>query len=287
MDFIPIRPTICEDCPTYNSNDNMTFRLMHLSAGKSMEMGDNIIHIVYLYKGSVMINGVTGKTCTIPMNHFFLIARNEKYTVTASQDAEMVIQDVLYPFFVCEKNTFDYTYAPTLEQVKGHYKFCSLELREPLLSCIKSIVFLIRGGALCNHMIRLKMKEIFLYYKYYYSVEELAKMFYPIVTKQMEFFIKIQGAAPRAKTVKELAELSGYSLSNLKAHFKPYFGETPYNWLLTRKLDSIRMSLADDTKPLKLIVYEFGFSDQSHLNNFCKRYLGGTALQVRQHLLDK
>lgn len=198
----------------------------------------------------------------------------------------MVIQDVLYPFFVCEKNTFDYTYARELEQNKDSYKFCSLELREPLLSCMKSITRLIRDGVLCNHMIRLKMQEIFLYYKYYYSVAELSIMFYPTLTKRMEFFIKIHGAAPRAKNVKELAELSGYSLSNLKVHFKPYFGETPYNWLLNRKLDSLRMSLADETKPLKLIVYDFGFSDQSHLNNFCKRYLGGTALQVRQHLLD-
>ena len=108
-----------------------------------------------------------------------------------------------------------------------------------------------------------------------------------------EDYLRANGMADEVKNfswvVKDLAELSGYSLSSLKVQFKPFFGMTPYTWLLEKKLDMLKLSLADESKPLKLIVDELGFSDQSHLNNFCKRYLGGTALQVRSnaHALGK
>lgn len=284
MEIVPIRPSLCDDCPTYNSLDGMNFRLFHLSAGESMNIGDNIIHVIYLYKGKIAASGTDIDNYVIPSPRFFPIARNDKFTLEALDDAEMVIQDVVYPLFVCEKSTFDYTYALELKKIQDSYEFNTLEVREPMLSCIKSIAFYIRDGVLCNHMIRIKMQEIFLDYKYYYSVAELAMLFYAVFTKRMEFYIKMHAVAPRAHSVKDLAELSGYSLSNLKVQFKPFFGVTPYTWLLDKKLDMVKMSLADESKPLKLIVDELGFSDQSHLNNFCKRYLGGTALQYRNHV---
>lgn len=284
MEVVPIRPSICNDCPTYNQLDGMTFRLFHLSAGESIKFGDNFIHVTYLYKGKIAASGTNIDKYVISSPHFFPIARNDKFTLEALEDAEIVVQDVVYPLFVCEKSTFDYTYAPELKKIQDNYEFNTLEIKEPMLNCIKSIAFLVRDGVLCNHMIRIKMQEIFLDYKYYYSVAELAMLFYSVFTKRMEFYIKMHAVAPRAHTVKDLAELSGYSLSNLKVQFKPFFGVTPYTWLLDKKLDMVKMSLADNSKPLKLIVDELGFSDQSHLNNFCKRYLGGTALQYRNHI---
>lgn len=283
MEFIPVKPTICDDCPTYNSIDGMTFRFMHLSAGESIKIGDYMTHVIYLCKGKISIDGTFVDNRIIPSPHFFPISSNDICVIEVLEEAEMVVQDVLYPLFVCEKGTFEHTYALELKQIQGKYIFNSLEIREPMLSCVKSIALLIHDGVLCNHMIKLKMQEIFLNYKYYYSVAELAMLFYPAFTKPMEFYIKMQAAAPRAHTVKDLAELSGYSLSSLKVQFKPFFGMTPYTWLLEKKLDMLKLSLADESKPLKLIVDELGFSDQSHLNNFCKRYLGGTALQVRSN----
>lgn len=284
MELIPVKPRICDDCPTYNSIDGMTFRFMRLSAGESIKIGDYYMtHVMYLCKGSISLNGAFANNRIIPSPHFFPISSNDVCVIEVLEDAEVIIQDVLYPLFVCEKGMFEHTYALELKKIQGKYTFNSLEIREPMLGCVKSIVCLIHDGVLCNHMIKLKMQEIFLNYKYYYSVAELAMLFYPAFTKNMEFYIKIQAAASRAHTVKELAELSGYSLSSLKVQFKPFFGMTPYTWLLEKKLDMLKLCLVDKSKPLKLIVDELGFSDQSHLNNFCKRYLGGTALQVRNN----
>lgn len=264
----------------------MTFRFFQWNAGDVTECRDNLIHLVYVTKGKITINGgqIVDKF-VVTENKFVLLAKGQKFKLTAEEYSEAVIQDVIYPSYVCEQRTFDITYAKHLETIKNTYKFDSLVIREPLLTTIRSIEFLVKDGVMCNHMIELKMKEIYLHYKHYYDTMELSQLFYPVLDKRMEFYIKVYAAAPRSHTVKELADLAGYSLSTFKIRFKSNFGETPYTWIINRKLKMLRMSLADESKPLKQIVGEFNFSDQSHLNNFCKRYMGGTALQVRNELL--
>lgn len=102
----------------------------------------------------------------------------------------------------------------------------------------------------------------------------------------MEFYMRVTSAVPRANSVKQLAELAGYSLSNFKVQFKAFFDDTPYNRMIKRKLHQLRMALTNETVPLKTIVDDFDFADQSHLNNFCKRHFGGTASQVKKGILN-
>ena len=138
MEFIPVKPTICDDCPTYNSIDGMTFRFMHLSAGESIKIGDYMTHVIYLCKGKISVDGTFVDNRIIPSPHFFPISSNDICVIEVLEDAEMVVQDVLYPLFVCEKGTFEHTYALELKQIQGKYIFNSLEIREPMLSCVCS-----------------------------------------------------------------------------------------------------------------------------------------------------
>ena len=99
MEFIPIKPTICDDCPTYNSIDGMTFRFMRLSAGESIKIGDYMTHVIYLYKGKISVDGTFVDNRIIPSPHFFPISSNDICVIEVLEEAEMVVQDVLYPLF--------------------------------------------------------------------------------------------------------------------------------------------------------------------------------------------
>lgn len=265
----------------------MSFKYFRLNAGENMVIGRDIIHIVYLIKGKLSVTGEEMEIYTVSENRFIVVSQTEQYTLTALEDSEFISQDMCYPYYVCEQVNFEGTYLKHMEEIRYSYKFDSLDTREPLQTTIRSVALLIKDGVLCNHMIHVKMQEVFILYKHYYNVEELTRLFFPIFNKRMEFYIKVQAAAFRASTVKELAEMSGYGLSNFKIKFKSYFNTSPRDWMIDRKVDMLRYSLGDKTKPLKVIVDEFGFSDQSHLNNFCKRHMGGTALQVRNKMLGE
>ncbi len=286
MKISPKRPAHCEGCPSYNSNPSMSFSHLQLREKEAVDIGDTIIHILYLLKGRLLVTTDSLETYVIPENHFFLVSQHQKFTLAALDDAELISQDIIYPFNVCEQTYFDQTYAECLGQIRDSYRFTSLEIRKPLLDCIWSIEFAVQDGMLCDHLIFVKMQEVFLYYKHYYTTLELGGLLFPVFDRQMEFYIKVTGAVSRAHSVKQLAELAGYSLPNFKVHFKVFFGDTPYKWMIKRKLKLLRKALMDDHIPLKIIVDDFGFSDQSHLNNFCKRHMGGTASQVRKGILN-
>ena len=51
--------------------------------------------------------------------------------------------------------------------------------------------------------------------------------------------------------------------------------------MLQQKSTKIKNRLLDKTVPIKAIAAEFGFTDQSHLNDYCKQYFNATPLQIR------
>ena len=69
-----------------------------------------------------------------------------------------------------------------------------------------------------------------------------------------------------------------------KKLFTKHFDVPPYRWMLQQKSAKIKNRLLDKTVPIKAIAAEFGFTDQSHLNAYCKQYLNATPLQIRESL---
>ena len=84
-----------------------------------------------------------------------------------------------------------------------------------------------------------------------------------------------------------MSNLCGYSLPNFKKLFTKHFDVPPYRWMLQQKSAKIKNRLLDKKVPIKAIAAEFGFTDQSHLNAYCKQYFNATPLQIRNRYTDK
>ncbi len=73
------------------------------------------------------------------------------------------------------------------------------------------------------------------------------------------------------KSVAELAQICGYSVSSFKRAFKEIFDEPIYQWILGKKADRLKERLSGEEVNLKEIIYEFGFfSSPAHFTKFCK-----------------
>ncbi len=258
----------------------MSFQYFRYKKGEQVEYKNDINHIVYLLKGLIIINGKDVDDLKVNTNEFIILSHLLEFSITILADSEVVLQEVALPFYVCERS-YDF-YKPYLDE-KINCTYRSLEIRQPLLACIHSVAYLAKDKVCCDHMIRAKMQEIFLLYKHYYTTEELIGLLFPF-NKRMEFHYKVMAHYPKASTVKELASLCGYGLSNFKILFKKHFKDPPYLWMIKQKIRKLENDLLDSSIPIKAIVLDYGFSDQSHLNNYCKKYLGGTAIQVRKRV---
>ena len=161
------------------------------------------------------------------------------------------------------------------------YKFHSLPINEPMKLMLESVLYYLKDNITCGYWQKAKQLELFVIFWNYYALKDICYFFYPVFNKDIGFHSKVMANCFKAKTVIELAELCGYSLTTFNKLFKEHFQyPSPYKWMLQQNAPLIKGRLLDKTIPIKTIVSEFGFVDQSHLNRYCKRHFNATALQI-------
>jgi AraC family transcriptional regulator len=83
-------------------------------------------------------------------------------------------------------------------------------------------------------------------------------------------------------SLSELAAISGFSRFHFSRAFKASTGVTPYQHVLTRRVDRAKILLADGDMPLHEIAKRVGFHDTSHFQRAFKLRVGTSAQRFRQ-----
>ncbi len=83
--------------------------------------------------------------------------------------------------------------------------------------------------------------------------------------------------------LKELAELSGRSLSTFEREFKLIFNTTPHKWILKKRLQLAHDLLLNTNKPVSDIYLESGFEDLGHFSKTFKKEFGKNPSEVKNN----
>ncbi len=75
-------------------------------------------------------------------------------------------------------------------------------------------------------------------------------------------------------TINGLAEISCLSPSQLNRIFKKEFSQTPYDYILTQKIETAKLLLANTNIPVKQIAYKLNFADEHYFSNCFKERCG-------------
>jgi len=96
----------------------------------------------------------------------------------------------------------------------------------------------------------------------------------PRTSKLKTFEDKVLTSYTSVRTITELATLCGYEcLRTFPRHFKKGFKQTPYQWLLDRKMEEIYSMVLSSDLTITEIARMYEFKSVSHLvNAFSKRY---------------
>lgn len=80
-----------------------------------------------------------------------------------------------------------------------------------------------------------------------------------------------------------LSEKCGFnSIKTFTRHFKKNFRVTPKQWMLSTKKEAMLNYLMDTDYPLKQIADYLGFSNLSHLSDFCLKKTGMRPDEIRR-----
>ena len=83
-------------------------------------------------------------------------------------------------------------------------------------------------------------------------------------------------------SLKELAELSGRSLSTFEREFKLIYNTTPRKWILKKRLLLAQSLLADASKQISEVYVEAGFEDLAHFSKAFKKEFGMNPSEYRK-----
>ena len=133
----------------------------------------------------------------------------------------------------------------------------------------------------CKHYIALKVSELLILLRAYYSKEQVAAFFLPFMEPDYQFRNFIYANALTGKSIAELAKLSHMSVNGFLYRFKRVFGCTPSEYISREKAKNIRYDLLCSNLPIKEISERYGFGAVPTFNDFCKKALGKTPGQIR------
>jgi AraC-like DNA-binding protein len=203
------------------------------------------------------------------------------YKIQAITDVVMIMNYFNKPIDLCETAALE-----SLSEILDQKPLTPiLQINKPLKKFLTSLIFYIDEGISCLHFHEMKQKELLYNLRFFYTKKELAGLFAPIISKNLDFRNIVLANYLYASSVKELAQICNYSLSSFNRTFKKNFRENPYLWLQNQKIKYIAGRLADKSIPLNQIIDEFRFSSPSHFTVFCKKHLKLTPSQFRkQHI---
>lgn len=107
----------------------------------------------------------------------------------------------------------------------------------------------------------------------------------PHSTKSKSFEDKVLRNYMSTKNVSELSELCKYDcVRTFTRHFKRSFGQTPYQWMLDRKMEEIQSLVLNSDMSITDIAKMYDFKSVSHLVNLYSKRFGNSPHKSR--LLD-
>ena len=268
-------------CSNYISDYNIGFKDYQIKEGESITPADKEHNCLFFLVNGHIDLSYEAQTHHLRKDTVWFIPMSSDYKIYANTDATLIMNYFNKPIDLCEKTALE-SLSVLIEQKSNAFM---LRINKPLKKFLSTQIFYMNEGISCKHFHEMKQKELFFILRYFYTKREIAGLFAPIISKNLDFKNTVLANYSNASSVKELAQICNYSLSSFNRLFKKNFKENPYIWLQNQKIKYIAGRLSDKSIPLGQIIDEFRFSSPSHFTIFCKKHLNLTPSQFRkQHI---
>jgi len=265
-------------CSSYISDYNIGFKSYRINQGEFLTPSNKEYHcLFFLLNGQVEVH-YESNVFNYRKDSVWFIPMPTIFKIYANTDATILINYFNNPIDLCEKVALE-SLSDLLDKKSNT---STIRINKPLKNFLSNIVFFLNEGANCKHFHELKQKELLYIMRYFYTKREIAGLFAPIISKNLDFKNTVLANYLHSSSVKELAQICNYSLSTFNRIFKKNFNENPYIWLQNQKIKYIAGRLSDKHIPLGQIIDEFRFSSPSHFTIFCKKHLNLTPSQFRK-----
>lgn len=261
-------------CDSYKREGQVCFQYVCCDSGEILaERKDMPLWWIFVLKGEMDVSNQTDQEKVVVKAGEMMVLPSLDYRMQTLSKIEFIYLASERPTEYCVKKVSEL--EPVLPKESQHPVKVEIS---PLVNCFLELLEIyLKSGINCERLFEEKQEELFMLLWSTYSKTQLSNMFSSLVHHQnadLKNFIVVN--CWRAKSVQELAQICGYSMSGFKRVFKEIFNEPVYRWMLQQKAERLRVKLAEEDVNLKEVSDDFGFSSTAHFTKFCKQWLGAT-----------
>ena len=199
----------CQNCPKAVSNAIAHIiyqRGFHRPAHKCEEN-----FILFLMKGEMLVNSQEYAGTMLREGEFILQAIGSKFEMLAMTECECIYYRFVQPELFC-----DLRFNHIMKEVSPPLIYSPLKIIPELQYFLNGSITYLKGDKVCRELLSLKRKELAFVLGYYYSDYDLASLVHPLSKYTNGFQCFVIQNYKKVKTVEELAQLGGYTISTFR-----------------------------------------------------------------------
>lgn len=218
--------------------------------------------------------------CELHVGQMKFIPRGSSVHAALSRDCMLLSAYFDILDFLCDKITLQ-----QLKELKETvtYNPDPLEVRGAIPSMLATLKVYLEDKALCAYLHELKVKELFWNLRAYYSREELAAFFSPVLGVS-KFHNDVINAFTCNIRVADLAERVYMATSTFYKQFREEFGESPEQWIRTQSNKQILFLIQDYDLTIGEIAARLSFGSPSSFSRYCSQNYGYSPTALRKAL---
>lgn len=270
-------------CYNYRMQTSATFRVLQFAKCDVPEIinVDRSV-LIFLLEGETLVTCNNYKDKIQKAGEIALLPNNSCCYVRVLKPTTIISCSFVRDIDFCSRFSFGHL----VEFIPDNftYDFRALPIREVMGQYLSILRRCLEDGLSCVHFHELKEKELFILLRAYYSKEELAAFFYPLLGKDIDFKDFVLSSYLVYDDLSEFAGQANMSLDTFKRRFKEAFGESAHKWITSRKSEMIYRDLLMTAKSFADIASEYRMSSQAYLSTFCKQHFGKTPQELRDNV---
>ncbi|WP_295939076.1 helix-turn-helix domain-containing protein [uncultured Alistipes sp.] len=278
MDLKLLYPQEHFSCFNYEKGQNARLEILERPAGFTLERNLIDTEIVFLISGRFKLSYGKLVQEEITQGKIMLFPPGSHVVAEVVEDVHFIICRVRDVVQLCECMSLERLLNDTGKVPKG---FHMLDTNDRISKFIDFFVACVDDGLKCSYYFATKMKEFFFLLRAYYTKEQLAGFFSPLLGKDAQFMNLMYRSYRNVKSVQELADLSHYSLSGFKKQFQKVFGMSASEWMGSQKAVRVFQDLHNSPLSIKELADRHDFSSVSAFSTFCQLKFGMPPGKIR------
>lgn len=267
-------------CYNYEKGQNAAFEILKCKAGYVIEKDLVDTEIVFIVDGHLTLSYGKYIDLNIMKGKILFFPPGSHIKAGLIDDAYIIICRIRGVLQLCDCLPFEKLYREYGKSNKD--EFYMLDINKRIDDFIEHFVECVEDGLRCSYYFRTKMKELFFLFRAYYTKEQLADFFSPLMSKNSQFMNLMYRNYRKVKNVQQLVDISMYSSSGFKKQFNKVFGTSASEWLSEQKAALIFQDLNDSSLSIKEIAEKYDFSSVSSFSSFCMNKFGFSPGKIRK-----